>query len=99
MIVGMAGETTSCSIAVTIIATSSAAVTRRRPASADPLVVSSTIVASNSLSLVAGGMSGIAPGFPGDRGRDSPLYRGRQAGHGPIGSGSPIESLLAKCPP
>ena len=32
MIVGMAGETTSCSIAVTIIATRSAAVTFRRPA-------------------------------------------------------------------
>src|SRR4051812_13552623 len=31
MIVGMAGETTSCSIAVTIIATMSAAVTIRRP--------------------------------------------------------------------
>ena len=32
MIVGMAGETTSCSIAVTIIATMSATVTLRRPA-------------------------------------------------------------------
>src|SRR5262245_21462397 len=67
MIVGMAGETTSCSIAVTIIATRSAAVTRRRPARADPLLVSSVIVASSFLSLVAGGMSGAAPGFPGDR--------------------------------
>ena len=32
MIVGIAGETTSCSIAVTIIATSKAAVTFLRPA-------------------------------------------------------------------
>ena len=35
MIVGIAGETTSCSTAVTIMAIRSAAVTRRRPAMAD----------------------------------------------------------------
>ena len=50
MIVVMAGETTSCSIAVTVMATSKAAVTIRRPAMADSLPSCSTGLPSDSTS-------------------------------------------------